>query len=45
MRFSWAQHLHAARTIGSVGPANTGMALGLFGIALLLLLQDLEDIT
>ena len=44
MRFTWAQHLDAARTIGNVGPANTGTALGLLGIAMLLLLQDLEEL-
>jgi hypothetical protein len=45
MRFTWSQHLHAACTLSRIGHANTGMAMGLFGVALLLLLQDLEELT
>lgn len=45
MRFTWSQHLHAAHTLSRVGEANTGTAMGLMGIALLLLLQDLEELT
>jgi ABC-type branched-subunit amino acid transport system ATPase component len=43
MRFTWAQHQQAARTISAVQQQNSGTALALMGIALLLLLQDLED--
>lgn len=45
MRFTWAQHLDAARTLSRVNHANSGTALGLLGVALLLLLQDLEELT
>lgn len=45
MRFTWAQHLATARCLSRVGHANTGTALGLLGVALLLLLQDLEELT
>ncbi|QVL54152.1 MAG: hypothetical protein KFB97_07630 [Cyanobium sp. M30B3] len=43
MRFTWAQHQHAAHTISQVQQQNSGTALALMGIALLLLLQDLES--
>jgi ABC-type branched-subunit amino acid transport system ATPase component len=43
MRFTWDQHQQAARTISAVRQQNSGTALALMGIALLLLLQDLED--
>jgi hypothetical protein len=43
MRFSWTEHLSAARTLGHAGQDNSGTALALMGVALLLLLQDLSD--
>ncbi len=43
MRFTWAQHQAAARTIGQAELHNSGTALALMGIALLLLIQDLEE--
>ncbi len=43
MRFTWSQHLSAARTLGHAGRENSGTALALMGIALLLLLQDLSE--
>ena len=46
MRFTWAQHLETARTLSRVDQAHSGTALGLMGVALLLLLlQDLEGQT
>lgn len=45
MRFTWAQHLEAARTLSRVNPIHSGTALGLLGVALLLLMQDLEALT
>ena len=42
MRFSWSQHLEASRTIGSAADQHSGMALALMGVAMLVLLQDLE---
>ncbi|MEN9388038.1 MAG: hypothetical protein RLZZ255_1014 [Cyanobacteriota bacterium] len=41
MRLSWSQHLGAARTLESVGDEQTGTAMALMGVALLMLLQDL----
>ena len=41
MRFSWPQHLQAARLIESAGAEQQGTALALMGIALLLLAEDL----
>jgi hypothetical protein len=43
VRFTWAQHQEAARTIGQTEIQNSGTALALMGIALLLLIQDLEE--
>jgi membrane protease subunit (stomatin/prohibitin family) len=43
MRFTWTQHLAAARTIELAGEEQTGIALALMGMACLLLLQDLSD--
>ena len=43
MRFTWTEHLSAARTLGHAGQENSGTALALMGVALLLLLQDLSD--
>ncbi|MCP9792295.1 hypothetical protein [Vulcanococcus limneticus] len=43
MRFTWSEHLSAARTLGHAGQENSGTALALMGVALLLLLQDLND--
>lgn len=43
MRFTWSQHLSAARTVGHAGQENSGTALALMGVALLLLLQDLSE--
>lgn len=42
MRLSWSQHLTAARTLERVGDDQAGVALALMGMALLMLLQDLE---
>lgn len=41
MRLSWSQHLCAARTLELAGEEQTGTALALMGIALLMLMQDL----
>ena len=43
MRLSWPQHLEAARVVERVEDEHRGMALGLMGVALLLLAQDLLD--
>jgi hypothetical protein len=45
MRFTWAQHLETARSLSHVDQAHSGTALALMGVALLLLLQDLEGQT
>jgi hypothetical protein len=42
MRLSWSQHLAAARSLELTGRDNTGTALALMGMALLILLQDLQ---
>ena len=42
MRLSWCQHLTAARTLERVGQDQAATALALMGVALLMLLQDLE---
>ncbi|MBV2350800.1 hypothetical protein KUL97_03640 [Synechococcus sp. HK05] len=42
MRLSWSQHLAAARTLELAGREQTGTALALMGMALVMLLQDLE---
>ena len=42
MRLSWTQHLATARTLELVGREQTGTALALMGMALLMLLQDLQ---
>jgi hypothetical protein len=42
MRLSWSDHLNTARTLQLVGDDHTGMALALMGMAVLMLLQDLE---
>lgn len=44
MRLSWPQHLQAARLIELSGEEQRGQALGLMGISLLLLLEDLLDL-
>ncbi|MFM2172081.1 MAG: hypothetical protein RLZZ54_8 [Cyanobacteriota bacterium] len=43
MRLSWSQHLIAARTIELSAREQTGTSLALMGIALLMLLQDLDQ--
>mgnify|MGYP006282614621 FL=1 len=43
MRLTWSQHLHAARTIELAGHGESGTALALMGVALLMLLQDLSE--
>lgn len=43
MRLSWPQHLETARVVERVDDEHRGMALGLMGVALLLLAQDLLD--
>lgn len=43
MRLSWSDHLNTARTLELVGRDHTGSALALMGIAVLMLLQDLEQ--
>jgi len=45
MRLSWSQHLAAARTLELAGREQTGTALALMGMALVMLLQDLQPIT
>ena len=42
MRLSWSQHLATARTLELVGREQTGTALALMGMALVMLLQDLQ---
>ena len=42
MRLSWSQHLATARTLELAGREHSGMALALMGMALLMLLQDLQ---
>jgi hypothetical protein len=42
MRLSWSQHLATARSLELTGRDNTGTALALMGMALLMLLQDLQ---
>jgi hypothetical protein len=43
MRLSWPQHLQTARVVERVADSHRGMALGLMGIALLMLTQDLLE--
>lgn len=43
MRFSWPQHLEAARVVERVAEEHRGVALALMGVALLLLAQDLLE--
>jgi hypothetical protein len=43
MRFTWSQHLTAARTLAGATHEHQGTAMALMGVALLLLLQDLAD--
>lgn len=43
MRLSWPQHLETARLVERAADEHRGMALGLMGVALLLLAQDLLD--
>jgi membrane protease subunit (stomatin/prohibitin family) len=43
MRLSWSDHLNTARTLELAGRDHTGSALALMGVALLMLLQDLEQ--
>lgn len=43
MRLSWSDHLNTARTLELVGRDHTGTALALMGMAVLMLLQDLEQ--
>ena len=45
MRLSWSQHLAAARTLELARREETGTALALMGMALVMLLQDLQGIT
>jgi hypothetical protein len=45
MRLSWSQHLAAARTLELAGREETGTALALMGMALVMLLQDLQSMT
>ena len=45
MRLSWSQHLAAARTLELAGREDTGTALALMGMALVMLLQDLQSMT
>jgi len=45
MRLSWSQHLAAARTLELTGRQQMGTALALMGIALVMLLQDLQPLT
>jgi membrane protease subunit (stomatin/prohibitin family) len=45
MRLSWSQHLAAARTLELAGREQTGTALALMGMALVMLLQDLQSMT
>ena len=42
MRLSWSQHLIASRTVQQVGNQEVGAALALMGMALLIMLQDLD---
>jgi phosphoribosylaminoimidazole carboxylase (NCAIR synthetase) len=41
MRLSWPQHLQTARLLESASQAQCGMALGLMGVSLLILAEDL----
>jgi hypothetical protein len=43
MRFSWPDHLQAARAIEATSDSERGTALGLMGMALLLLAEDLLE--
>jgi len=45
MRLSWSQHLAAARTLELARREDTGTALALMGMALVMLLQDLQSMT
>ena len=45
MRLSWSQHLAAARTLELALREETGTALALMGMALVMLLQDLKSMT
>jgi len=43
LRYTWAQHQQAARTLAQSPTQCRGTALALMGIALLLLIQDLDE--
>ena len=43
MRLSWPQHLETARLVERAADEHRGIALGLMGVALLLLAQDLLE--
>jgi hypothetical protein len=43
LRYTWAQHQQAARTLAQSPTQSRGTALALMGIALLLLIQDLDE--
>lgn len=43
VRLSWPEHLQNARLLGLCAPDQQGVALGLMGISLLLLAEDLLE--
>ncbi len=45
MRLSWSQHLAAARTLELAEREETGTALALMGMALVMLFQELQGIS
>ena len=42
MHYNWDQHRQLAQTVASTPTANLGVGLALMGIALLMLMKDLE---
>ena len=42
MQFSWSQHFELARSVGAAADQERGASLALMGVALALLLRDLE---
>jgi hypothetical protein len=44
MRQSWPQHLQLSRSLQLAADEQSGMALALMGVALVMLAQDLLDV-
>lgn len=45
MHFSWHQHIELARTVSMAAHNDQGTALALMGVALTMLLRDLDQLS